>query len=99
MLESARSFCQAQLQPRVRDMHRHEAFDPGVMRRFGELGVLGSTLHERCGGGLNYVSYGLIAREVGSGGLKDRIARNARGVLESALLGPRPVTHGAARSQ
>ena len=80
-------------------MHRHEAFDPGVMRRFGELGVLGSTLHERCGGGLNYVSYGLIAREVGSGGLKDRIARNARGVLESALLGPRPVTHDPTRSQ
>ena len=65
VLESARSFCQAQLQPRVRDMHRHEAFDPGIMRQFGELGFLGSTLPEQYGGGgLNYVSYGLIAREV-----------------------------------
>ena len=86
VLESARSFCQAQLQPRVRDMHRHEAFDPGIMRQFGELGFLGSTLPEQYGGGgLNYVSYGLIAREVER---VDSGFRSAMSVQSSLVMHP-----------
>jgi glutaryl-CoA dehydrogenase len=44
---------------------RHETTDPAIFREMGELGLLGPTIPEQYGGaGLNYVSYGLIAREV-----------------------------------
>jgi glutaryl-CoA dehydrogenase len=49
----------------VQDAFRHEKTDPAIFREMGELGLLGPTIPERYGGaGLNYVSYGLIAREV-----------------------------------
>jgi len=84
--ESARQFCQDRLMPVVRDMHRHESFDPGLMREFGELGFLGSTLPEQYGGaGLNYVSYGLIAREVER---VDSGFRSAMSVQSSLVMHP-----------
>ena len=44
---------------------RDEKTDPAIFREMGELGLLGPTIPEQYGGpGLNYVSYGLIAREV-----------------------------------
>ncbi len=83
---AAREFCQEELLPRVRDMHRHESFDPGLMREFGALGFLGSTLPETCGGaGLNYVSYGLIAREVER---VDSGFRSAMSVQSSLVMYP-----------
>ncbi len=63
--ETARRYCQDRLAPRVRDAFRHERTDPEIFREMGELGLLGATIPEAYGGaGLNYVSYGLIAREV-----------------------------------
>lgn len=63
--DSARAFCQEQLAPRIREAFRHEKTDPAIFRGMGELGMLGATIPEAYGGaGLNYVSYGLIAREV-----------------------------------
>ncbi|MCP5774027.1 acyl-CoA dehydrogenase family protein, partial [Klebsiella pneumoniae] len=51
--------------PRVLEQFRHEKTDPAIFREMGELGLLGPTIPEQYGGaGLNYVSYGLIAREV-----------------------------------
>ena len=65
ILDAARSFCQEKLQPRVLDAFRNETADPGVFREMGEMGVLGSYIPTQYGGaGVNYVSYGLIAREV-----------------------------------
>ncbi|MDD9823253.1 MAG: acyl-CoA dehydrogenase [Gammaproteobacteria bacterium] len=62
---NARAFCRETLMPGIVEANRHEAFDPGLMRRFGELGMLGPTLPEEYGGaGLNHVGYGLLAREV-----------------------------------
>jgi len=62
---AARSFAQKALAPRVRDAFRNEHTDPAIFREMGEMGLLGATLPPRYGGaGLNYVSYGLIAREV-----------------------------------
>src|SRR5690554_3807949 len=62
---SARAYCQEQLAPRVLEAFRHEQTDPAIFREMGELGLLGATIPEAYGGaGLNYVSYGLIAREV-----------------------------------
>ena len=63
--DAARAYCQDKLLPRVQQAFRHEQTDPGIFREMGALGLLGPTIPEAYGGsGLNYVSYGLIAREV-----------------------------------
>ncbi|MGS1115830.1 acyl-CoA dehydrogenase [Castellaniella sp. UC4442_H9] len=63
--DAARDYCQDKLQPRVQQAFRQEKTDTSIFREMGELGLLGATLPEQYGGaGLNYVSYGLIAREV-----------------------------------
>jgi glutaryl-CoA dehydrogenase len=65
--ESARRYCQEQLQPRVVNSFRHEQTDIEVFKEMGRLGLLGATIPEAYGGaGLNYVSYGLIAHQVES---------------------------------
>ncbi|WP_263263502.1 acyl-CoA dehydrogenase [Pseudomonas sp. RIT-PI-S] len=63
--DSAAQFAQASLAPRVLEAFRHELTDPAIFREMGDMGLLGATIPEQYGGsGLNYVSYGLIAREV-----------------------------------
>jgi glutaryl-CoA dehydrogenase len=63
--DAARAYCQDQLLPRVQQAFRHETTDPAIFREMGALGLLGPTIPEQYGGaGLNYVAYGLIAREV-----------------------------------
>lgn len=62
---TAREYAQDKLLPRVQQAFRHEQTDPAIFREMGELGLLGPTIPEEYGGaGLNYVSYGLIAREI-----------------------------------
>jgi glutaryl-CoA dehydrogenase len=63
--DSAADYARGRLQSRVLDAFRNERVDPDVFREMGELGLLGATLPQAYGGaGLNYVSYGLIAREI-----------------------------------
>ena len=63
--DSARAYCQDKLLPRVQEAFRHEKTDVSIFREMGVLGLLGPTIAEEYGGaGLNYVCYGLIAREV-----------------------------------
>jgi glutaryl-CoA dehydrogenase len=63
--DAARQYCHAKLAPRVVEAFRNENTDPAIFREMGEMGLLGPTIPEAYGGhGLNYVSYGLIAREV-----------------------------------
>lgn len=63
--EAAAAYCTDRLMPRVREAFRHEQTDPAIFREMGELGLLGPTIPTQYGGpGLNYVAYGLIAREV-----------------------------------
>jgi glutaryl-CoA dehydrogenase len=63
--DAARDYAQGQLAPRVLEAFRHERTDPAIFKEMGGVGLLGATLPETYGGGgLNYVSYGLIAREV-----------------------------------
>jgi glutaryl-CoA dehydrogenase len=63
--DAAHAYAQDKLQPRVLDAFRNEHTDVAIFREMGELGLLGPTIPEQYGGpGLNYVSYGLIAREV-----------------------------------
>ncbi|WP_288132014.1 acyl-CoA dehydrogenase family protein, partial [Accumulibacter sp.] len=63
--DAARDYCQGRLLPRVLESFRLEQTDPAIYLEMGEMGLLGATIPPEYGGaGLNYVSYGLIAREV-----------------------------------
>ena len=63
--DAAHAYCQERLAPRVLEAFRHEKMDVSIFPEMGELGLLGPTIPEQYGGaGLNYVCYGLVAREV-----------------------------------
>ena len=62
--ESIRRFCQDELQPGILEANRAEKVDRSIFSRMGELGLLGSTIEGYGCAGLNYVSYGIAAREV-----------------------------------
>ncbi len=63
--DAARNYCQDKLMPRILEGNCHEVFDREILNEMGEIGLLGSTIPEDYGGAeLNYVCYGLIAREV-----------------------------------
>ena len=63
--KTAFAYANNKLRPRVLEAFRHEKTDPAIFREMGELGFLGPTVAPEYGGaGLDYVSYGLIAREV-----------------------------------
>ncbi len=82
----ARDYAQAELQPRVLMAYREERFDREILREMGRLGLLGSTLPEAYGGSeANYVSYGLVAREVER---VDSGYRSAMSVQSSLVMHP-----------
>ena len=83
--DSARSYCQEQLMPRVLEANRHEHFHREIMNEMGELGLLGCTIDGYGCAGLNYVSYGLIAREVER---VDSGYRSAMSVQSSLVMHP-----------
>jgi glutaryl-CoA dehydrogenase len=62
--DTARQFCQDKLMPRVKEAFNHEKTDPAIFREMGEMGLLGSTIEGYGCPGVNYVCYGLVAREV-----------------------------------
>lgn len=62
--ESARQYAQDRLAPRVTAAFRNEETDPNIFREMGEVGLLGPTIEGYGCPGVDYVSYGLIAREV-----------------------------------
>ena len=63
--DAAAEYAQGRLMPRIHDAFRNETTDASIFREMGELGLLGITIPEEYGGAnLNYVSYGLIAREI-----------------------------------
>lgn len=84
--DAARAYCQDKLAARVVEANRHEVFHREIMTEMGALGLLGSTIPEEYGGvGANYVSYGLVAREV------ERIDsgyRSAMSVQSSLVMHP-----------
>ncbi len=62
--DSAAAFAQQKLMPRVLKAYRNEYFDPMIIREMGEAGLLGVTIKGYGCAGVNYVSYGLLAREI-----------------------------------
>lgn len=86
LADSARKFAADKLMPRVRDDFRHETFDRSIMEQMGAMGFLGATIPETYGGaGLNYVGYGLIAREMER---VDSGYRSALSVQSSLVMHP-----------
>jgi glutaryl-CoA dehydrogenase len=62
--ETARDYAQEQLMPRIREANRLERIDREVLTEMGALGLLGATIHGHGCAGVNYTSYGLVAREI-----------------------------------
>ena len=62
--DSARQYAQDRLLPRVKKAFRSESTDPTIFREMGEMGLLGSTIDGYGCPGVDYVCYGLVAREV-----------------------------------
>jgi glutaryl-CoA dehydrogenase len=83
--DSAHAYCREKLFPRVLEANRHERFDREIMNEMGALGFLGSTIDGYGCAGVNYVSYGLIAREVER---VDSGYRSARSVQSSLVMFP-----------
>ena len=84
--DTARDYAQDKLMSRVLLASRNENFDREIMNEFGELGLLGATLPEEYGcAGANYVSYGLVAREVER---VDSGYRSAMSVQTSLVMHP-----------
>jgi glutaryl-CoA dehydrogenase len=83
--DSAHDYCQEKLFPRVLEANRHEHFDREIMNEMGVLGFLGSTTEGYGCAGVNYVCYGLIAREVER---VDSGYRSAMSVQSSLVMHP-----------
>jgi glutaryl-CoA dehydrogenase len=84
--DTARDYARGELLPRVTRAFLDEDFDREIMREMGRLGLLGPTIPEEYGGsGLNYVSYGLVAREVEA---VDSGYRSAMSVQSSLVMHP-----------
>jgi len=84
--DTAREYAQEKLFPRVLSANREERFDREIMNEFGALGMLGATLPGKYGcAEVNYVCYGLMAREVER---VDSGYRSAMSVQSSLVMHP-----------
>ncbi|HJL66537.1 MAG TPA: acyl-CoA dehydrogenase family protein, partial [Arenicellales bacterium] len=83
--DSIRRYCQTELMPQVIKANRDEQFDRSIMVEMGALGMLGSTIEGYGCAGLNYVCYGLVAREVER---VDSGYRSAMSVQSSLVMFP-----------
>ncbi len=83
--DAAHDYCQGKLMPGIVQANRHESFDRGIFREMGALGLLGPTIEGYGCAGVNYVSYGLIAREVER---VDSAYRSAMSVQSSLVMHP-----------
>jgi glutaryl-CoA dehydrogenase len=83
--DSARDYCQTKLMPRILEANRREHFDRAIMSEMGELGFLGATLEGHGCAGVNYVCYGLLAREIER---VDSGYRSAMSVQSSLVMYP-----------
>ncbi len=83
--ETAHRYAQEKLQPRILDANRNEIFHRDIMTEMGELGLLGCTIEGYDCAGLNYVCYGLVAREIER---VDSGYRSAMSVQSSLVMHP-----------
>ena len=62
--DSTRQYAQDHLQPKVREAFQNETSDPDIFRQMGAMGLLGLTIDGYGCAGMDYISYGLVAREI-----------------------------------
>ena len=94
--DAANAYCQEKLAPRVLEAFRNETTDPSIFREMGEVGLLGPTIPAAYGGpGLDYVAYGLIAREI------ERVDSGYRSMMsvQSSLVMYPIFTYGSAEQR
>ncbi|AMS32115.1 acyl-CoA dehydrogenase [Betaproteobacteria bacterium UKL13-2] len=83
--DQAQAYCKEKLMPRVLHANRDEVFHREIMNEMGALGLLGATIDGYGCAGVNYVSYGLVAREVER---VDSGYRSAMSVQSSLVMHP-----------
>ena len=83
--DAAREYCQDKLMPRILEANRRETFEPEILAEMGAMGFLGATLEDYGCAGVNYVCYGLLAREVER---VDSGYRSAMSVQSSLVMHP-----------
>src|SRR5579871_3266059 len=83
--DSARAYAQDKLLPRVKAAFRDERFDREIIPEMGKLGFLGATISGYGCAGVNYVCYGLVARELER---VDSGYRSSLSVQSSLVMGP-----------
>lgn len=83
--QTATQYAQDKLMPRILEANRHEIFDRTIMQEMGDLGLLGSTISGYGCAGVNYTSYGLVARAVEA---VDSGYRSALSVQSSLVMYP-----------
>ena len=83
--DSARDYAQKRLMPRILEANRHELVDRTIFNEMGELGLLGATIEGYGCAGVNYTSYGLVARELER---VDSSYRSMLSVQSSLVMGP-----------
>ena len=83
--DSAKEYAQEKLMTRILEANRNEIFHREIMTEMGSLGLLGSTIDGYGCAGINYVSYGLVAREIER---VDSGYRSAMSVQSSLVMHP-----------
>jgi glutaryl-CoA dehydrogenase len=83
--DSAREYAQKRLMPRILEANRHELVDRTIFNEMGDLGLLGATIQGYGCAGVNYTSYGLVARELER---VDSSYRSMLSVQSSLVMGP-----------
>jgi glutaryl-CoA dehydrogenase len=83
--DTARDFATDRLMPLALEWHRHERFDPAIMRELGGMGFLGMQLRGYGCAGASYTAYGLVARELERA---DAAFRSACGVQGGLAMTP-----------
>jgi glutaryl-CoA dehydrogenase len=83
--DSAREYAHKRLMPRILEANRHELVDRTIFNEMGELGLLGATIQGYGCAGVNYTSYGLVARELER---VDSSYRSMLSVQSSLVMGP-----------
>ena len=83
--DTAKQYAQNRLLPRVREAYRNEQTDPEIFTEMGSLGLLGPMIEGHGCAGMNYVCYGLIAREIEA---VDSGYRSMKSVQSSLVMHP-----------
>ncbi|REA56759.1 acyl-CoA dehydrogenase [Dyadobacter luteus] len=75
--QSVKEFTEKEIKPVIEDFAQRAAFPVHLVRKFGEMGVFGPTIPaEYGGGGLDYISYGLMCQEIerGDSGMRSTVS-------------------------